>query len=240
MRRQRVSSLAGICLLFSIRVASAEPEVGTGFVSSALATAYKLCQSAPIGGSVALLTAIAEDAGLNEADARQQLRALIDSLDSARARKTDLWQDITEIGQPQVESRKAARFLKHLIAESQTILRKEGADYSLDHKVAEASRKAKLTVLEGPALLARSWARATRASDRGRCRPVSVSTLWWNSHTSAGWPSRELGHHERTSRGPTASAPLWWNQSVASSASPRPSSHNSSDRTIPMKLPIAC
>ena len=155
MTAQRIRSVFGvICLLLPLRSECAEPEERT-FASSVLTTVREHCQRAPIGGSTSLVTAIAEETGLSETDARQELLALLDTLDAARTGKTDLWRGITESGQPQMEPKTAARFLKYVLSESRKILNKEGADYSLDHKLNEASRKAKLTSDEGREFLVR-------------------------------------------------------------------------------------
>ena len=150
-----LSLLAALSLLSPISVESAQEEERNGLVSSVIAMMREQIERAPIGGSAELLAAISADAGLEAAETRHRLLALIDSLDAARIGKTEAWQELTRSGQPKIEPKKADRFLKSLVTESRKILKKEGADYSLDHKLNEASAKAKLTADEGREFLER-------------------------------------------------------------------------------------
>ena len=123
----------------------AAQEHGKSFRQTALSVLQQRLQQTDPGVSGAVLKRIAHETTLSEAETRQRLLALLDTLEAARQGQTAVWQQVLSMGGEAVSPKEVGEFLGQLIKESRKVLRQE-MDISLGYILTRATKKAKLPI----------------------------------------------------------------------------------------------
>ena len=119
-----------------------------------------------MGRSADFLKELSALTGMEEAEVRNRLLALTDSLEARRKRKSPAWKALLGLRPQEVTEREASEFLKHLLKESRKLVEEE-RNKPLNAVINKASRRAGLSY-DGQALLLKIIGEPSRGDAPGR------------------------------------------------------------------------